>query len=35
MTMTNLQKQSAGNIKAPDLAATKQTELLGTLEKAP
>jgi hypothetical protein len=31
MTMTYLQKQSAGNIKAPELAAIKLTELLVTL----
>jgi hypothetical protein len=35
MTMTNLQKQSAGNIKAPELAATKLTELPVTLGVAP
>jgi hypothetical protein len=35
VTMTNLQKQSAGNIKAPALAATKLTELPVTLGVAP
>jgi hypothetical protein len=33
MTVTNPQKQSAENIKAPMLAATKLTELLGTMEE--
>ena len=33
--MTYLQKQSAGDIKAPGLAAIKLTELLVTLGVAP